>query len=398
MITPRLLLTGISFLLALSAVAEVKPRVVHSRQEATRDHHLFVGADLFVYRDGEMKHVKKMRGDSVLIENPDPDYLPLSRTRGLTYQMNTKVSATIAQIDSLEAHKTYAPNMEAMLEQAKLQIFLSQQADIMAAEQNALQSEINEASALAQSGETDEIRTEASVLEGNLMGEMSDLQSTMGNFSDIAEATQLEPEGFGDQAGQEDAVEVTFKVSSDREISDAYVFVVVRILGDTGYEELSFHEHIGRVTTKPRLVSVMQPGFEPGFDIKETRVYLYSNGEEIPTNTSDKHYGLTKEEAHEFLLLSHMGDNRRQSIPAKPAWELAPPALIAAKDRGSLAYTVRVELDAQGRLVEIKKDNQIVPDHVLELVQQLTFLPALQNGEPVPSSLTVNLADYFKDA
>lgn len=398
MITPRLLLTGLCLLSAATLWAEVTPRVVHSRQEAARDHHLFVGADLFVYRDGEMKHVKKMRGDSVLIENPNPDYLHISRTRGLTYQMNTKVSATIAQIDDLKSEKVMAPNMDAMLEQAKLQIFLSQQEDIMAMEQSQLQGAINQASELSDTGETEEIRLEAEILESNLTSDMNELQDSMGNMADLAEATQLDPQGFGLESGTEDAVEVTFRVSSDREISDAYVFVVVRVLGDTGYEEMSFHEHIGRVTAKPRLVSVMQPGFEPGFDVKETRVYVYSNGEEIPTNKSDKHYGLTQAEAREFLLLSHMGDHRRESIPAEPAWELAPPGLVAAKDRGSLSYTVRVDLDAKGRLLGIQKDNQIVPDHVMELVQQLTFLPALENGEPVPSTLTVNLADYFKDA
>lgn len=394
----RRFFAGLAVLLNCPLVAEMKPHEVHSQTAEARDHHLFVGAVLYIDQDGEMTPVKKLRGNSALIANPTPDYLPIARTRGLNYQMSTKVSATMAKIHDLASGEITAPDMGAFRDQARLQMFLDQQGDLMEAEQTQLESEISQASDLAQTGATAEIRNDAANQAASLSSELGGLERDMTSLSDMADATQFDPSGVRTEDEQEKAIEVTFLVSSEREISDAYAFIAVRILTNEGFGNITFHEHIGRVTDKPRRVTAMKPGFRPGLEIKETQVFLFSNGEEIPTNQSDKHLALTREEAREFLLLSHISDNRRQTIPAQPAWELAPAELIAASDSNSLAFHLSVEVDAKGQVREVKQGNQIVPKHVVEMVQKLTFRPALQNGEPVPSTVTVNLADYFKDA
>lgn len=394
----RCLVSGLALSLACPAVADKKPREVHSQPAATRDHHLFVGANLYIHQGGEMKPVKKLRGNSALIANPTPDYLSIARTSGLDYQLSTKVSATIANIDDLTSGEITAPDMGSFRDQARLQMFLDQQSDLMAVEQNRLEGEISQASDLAQSGASAEIRESAANQAASMSSELNSLEREMAGFDDMADDTQFDPSGVRSENNQENAIEVTFRVSSEQEIADAYAFIAVRILTDEGIGNITFHERIGRVTKKPRRVSAMKSGFKPGFEIKETQVYLFNNGEEIPTNQSDKRLKLTQGEAREFLLLSHIGDNARQTVPAQPAWELAPPELVAASDTGSFAFPISVEIDEKGQVLEVLDSNQIVPEHVLELVHELTFRPALENGKPVSSTVVVNLADYFKDA
>ena len=76
---------------------------------------------------------------------------------------------------------------------------------------------------------------------------------------------------------------------------------------------------------------------------------------------------------------------------------VAPPALWEQRDPRALDVPVTVDLDEKGALIAIRDSGQIVPEPVRAILNQLTFTPALENGTPVKSSLTVNLADFYKD-
>ena len=112
---------------------------------------------------------------------------------------------------------------------------------------------------------------------------------------------------------------------------------------------------------------------------------------------SEKHYQLTYAEAKEFLQLSHQGENRGNSLPAQPAWSLAPPALLGNRDLETYDFDVTVDLDDRGTVVGIHETDLIVPDPVKALVREMTFVPALENGLPVASTLTINPADFYRD-
>ncbi|MDB4384795.1 hypothetical protein N9Z12_01965 [Opitutaceae bacterium] len=180
-------------------------------------------------------------------------------------------------------------------------------------------------------------------------------------------------------------------------IANAYVFISIRVEREGKISDTSFYRHLSNIGPKPRKVRFNRDGFPPGFEIKGTKVYLFSYGEEIATNLSEKRYQLTYEEAREFLHLSHMGENRRETVPAKPAWSLAPKPLLASKDHQAFDFPLTINLDAEGKVLAFSEDGSIVPEHVRQLIEELTFIPALENGTPVASSLVINPADFYKN-
>ncbi|GAB5561778.1 MAG: hypothetical protein SynsKO_34250 [Synoicihabitans sp.] len=391
---PRLPTALLLSLLAASLSAE--PRTVHSQNSAPRQHHLFVGAELFVRQGEELVTVDRIRGNNARVADPVPEYVSIRKANGLHWRMNTKVSSVKAEITGYKADATQAVDIRAFAEQAALQNFLSEQQDQMNASQGQLEARAQEAASMADSDDP-EIRAAGLQAQAEVQTEMSDLSGDLSNIESILESSQMGDDIHSMGDGSNNAIDITFKVSSPVELADAYVFISVRVFADDRIRDTSFYRHIGQVGPKPRKVTFIRDGFPPGFEIKDTKIYLYSFGEEIPTNMSEKHYQLTYEEAREFLHLSYLGENRRETVPASPAWSLAPPALLSNRNEQMYDFPVTVELDEKGQLVGIKDNNTIVPEPVREVVQQLTYFPALENGSPVASTITVNPADFYKN-
>jgi hypothetical protein len=265
---------------------------------------------------------------------------------------------------------------------------------------NASQSEMMERgaelSAAAQSDDPD-VRSPAQAELATLELDMADLSDSMAAIDSMMESTQLGDFGGGALGYPPDALEVSFRISSPTPIADAYVFISIRVEREGKISDTSFYRHLSNIGPKPRKVRFSREGFPTGFEIKGTKVYLFSYGEEIATNLSEKHYQLTYDEAREFLHLSHLGENRRETVPAKPAWSLAPKPLLATKDHQSFDFPLQIDLDAAGKVVAISDNGSIVPEHVRSLINELTFFPALENGTPVASSIVINPADFYKN-
>jgi hypothetical protein len=71
--------------------------------------------------------------------------------------------------------------------------------------------------------------------------------------------------------------------------------------------------------------------------------------------------------------------------------------LHAATRSQEFDFPVTVTISAEGELQSIEGNELILPEHVREAVKQMTFLPALEAGQPRESKLTFNPADFFKE-
>lgn len=383
------------FFLAVSGL-DAEPKSVNSRTAAPREHHLFVGAELFVRQGEDLVTVERIKGDSARLNTELPEYVPLRKTSGLHWRMVTKVSGVKAEIEDFDTDPFSSKELRDFAEQASTQSFLDGQQNMMSASQSQMMERGAELSAATQSSDPT-IRGPAEAELASLETDLADLNDSMSAIENIMESTQLGDFNDGGLGYPPDALDISFKISSPTPIADAYVFISIRVEREGKISDTSFYRHLSNIGPKPRKVRFTREGFPTGFEIKGTKVYLFSYGEEIATNLSEKHYQLTYEEAKEFLHLSHIGENRRETVPAKPAWSLAPKPLLASKDHQSFDFPLRVDLDAAGQVVAIGGDDSIVPAHVRALIQELTFFPALENGTPVASSLTINPADFYKD-
>ncbi|MCF3650280.1 hypothetical protein [Synoicihabitans lomoniglobus] len=73
-----------------------------------------------------------------------------------------------------------------------------------------------------------------------------------------------------------------------------------------------------------------------------------------------------------------------------------PPVLLETKASAAYDIPVAVDLDADGHLLAIHEGNMIVPEQVRAVVEQMTFLPAVENGQAIATTLTFNPAGFFK--
>lgn len=390
----------LAFTLSLGALPSAHlaaaPHSVHSQNEDPREHHLFVGAELLLRQDNELVPVKRIRGNDALLADPVNAYISINKSDGLIWRMATKVSAVSGKIEDLKTALSSSAAIEAFADQARLQAAMDDQASLIEETQGQLMRDSVQAEQQANSSDPSEQAIgEARLAE--IETEMTSLDADMLNVDAISEANDLDDLSPSAEGYENDTLDLSFSISSEVDLPSAYVFVAVRAWANDRYYDTNFHRHLKNIGPKPRKVSFTRRGYPPGFEVKDTKVYLFSHGEEIPTNLSEKHYPLSYREAKEFLQLSHLGEHRRETVAAHPAWSLAPPDLLQVRDPATLDYPVTVRLDEKGTLLDFADSGQIVPDRVRALIQQLTFIPALANGTPVPSTLTVNLADFFND-
>ena len=386
--TPSRFLFALGLLWSATEAAAASPIVVESRDAPARDAVLFVGADLFVHHADGLVPVSSIEGRAVKLDTPEHERVEIRKTSGLQLRRATKVSAIDVKIEEWRTERQFSPQRNPTRQQMYDQLSLQGYAQDRAEEaQLSLKGSATPLDPQNPSNDETAVQVAPDVAFGQL--------SNVLNLDTLA--AQTAPRSPTDlDASEFDALALSFEISSARALHDVNAVVVVRVSTEGQIHDVSFVQDIGKVDPKPRKLTITRAGMPLGFEVLETRIHLFAHGEEVPTNRSEKRYALTADEAREYLRLLHLDRNRGATVAAAPAWSLAPAALFALADAQSVDFPVEVDLDATGRVVSIRDSALIVPEHVRELVRQLVFVPALQNGLPVASTLRVNPAAFFE--
>src|SRR5690606_12117781 len=96
---------------------------------------------------------------------------------------------------------------------------------------------------------------------------------------------------------------------------------------------------------------------------------------------------MTREQAREFLLLSHISEHAVETLGPTPVWELAPPAVLAGKDPAAFNYRVVVNVDADGTVISIH-DGEDEAKAFLDLVHEESALRSRPTADRNFDSLT----------
>jgi hypothetical protein len=365
---------------------------------------LFVGVELFTAHAEGVAEVRGIVRNRAVLRLPDGREELTRQDNGFKWRMNPKVSGFAAEITELSTDRAYAPYSDPERQKIGQQMSLmNYYADEMSRAEHGLRT-MEQRMAAAEAAANNPFNTESQSFEDSAAGiEMNTMQQyqaandAMSNFqrSSLFDNSRG---GEDDPDAEYDALEVSFEVSSPVTLPDAYVVVRSRIRPkDEGFMDINFIRSIGPVGPEPRQVRVAQYGLPPAFEHIESKIHLFQHSEEIPTNHSERHLPLTSAEAREYLMMDHLAQNRGDDAEAQVAWSLAPTSLRSLTTPDTVDFDVLVEVDESGELIAIKNDNgSIVPGHVREILPDLIYLPALQEGRPVTSTTVVNLADYFR--
>ncbi len=347
-------------------------------------------------QEGELVPVRRIKGRSVELDTANREVLKPRGNAGLRLRPATKVSATDLELQGFQAERCFSPAADPSRTRLQDQVELQEYA---AAQASAAEAGLRSTAMLGTAGGRqggDELSAEGmDLMNREAMAAFSANQQQQGKL--WTEASQRN-DSSRTRAGKPDydAVRVVFKVSAPMVVRDLQALVVLRLSKAGEFADLSFTQGIGDVGPQERQIDILRQGIPPDYEIKDARVHLFAQTEELPTNLSEKRYAVTQEEAREYLRLVHLDRHRGETVPAELAWSLAPPALLQLEDGRSLDFPLQVEVDAGGRVTEVKDSPMIVPPQVREVLPQLVFVPALRDGVPVASTVTVNLASFFE--
>jgi len=381
--------------LALIIAVNAQQQTVESIAAPDADHHLFSGVDLFVSDKGKLVPITSLGTKYVVIAGADGGAKRIDANQGFVWKITAKVSSVGAVIDELESKPIFSPENDPYRA-----AFASQ---VAMAEYNA---NFSEGEQLVQQAARDAIAGNIAANSVNADGSPAlgggpPPSNPNGPQLDTFEATGLDYDYFqrqireAEESGAHDALAVTFRLSPSTDLADVHAIVLVRIIRDDEIQNLNFISGIGSVTTEGRDVRLMRTGIKPGFELLDTDVFVFNHDQEIATNLSERRMALTAQDAWEFARLSHQTDHRRSSAQPMVIWSLAPDALREATDADSFDWPLTLQLDERGVVQSIDDGGKPLPPLVRKIASQLPCLPAVENGQPVPAKLRVNLVEYF---
>lgn len=428
--------------------------------EGEKNYRVFVGVDLLVDKDDAKIPVENLRKHDIIVSPANGSSIKMKEVSSFGWARTLKASRAPITITDFEEGRAFSlandKAMQYMQTQNNMAGYQQERTDYIKAEAGSarimqgaaiqVQSNIARASSQGMVVDQSSAATQQSFLE-NSSTDLADANLAMtdrfftGDSITIDSTILDKATGVAGNNG-EDILELTFQIASLVPIADAYV-VVMGVVTQKAEEGITiFHQNIGAIGPEPRKVKIRKLGFDPGFTIADVNLHVYTNGKEIATNRSEKNFALTRDQAREFILLSHIAEHPRENVDAQPVWTLAPPALLANKSGESFNYPVVVNIDADGSIISIhdtegeartflaqihdaadlrtkatptKQDSFAqsirvsnegssvsidqtgsVPASVIAAVSDMIFLPALELGTPVAVTTKVNLADFYR--
>lgn len=355
------------------------------------EYRLFVGLDVEVGQDEEYTLVEGYVNNRVHTDGSD-GLVSLRNVDDVRFTHKTKLSRNPLTVANLHAEQI-AANVHAARDAMRNQQSLNDFRDQMTA---ALTNDMVTAGApvIGDDG-VPMVNLSADSTGATLaaQGAVADFESTISNMTN--DSVYSDPI-IGLNNDKSTAMLITAEISSPTHIDDAYIVGVATIsTNESPEEQVIFFNRIGALDQKPRRVRIIKQGLPAEFKVRDVKIHVYRNGQELVSNQSSKQFALTREQVHEYLTLERVSQNRGKSMDPEPAWSLAPAELFGSAKEKAFDYPLTVHVDEHGKVTGIDP-NKFVPEKVVNVAMELPFYPGLENGKAIASTALVNLASFFR--
>jgi hypothetical protein len=202
-------------------------------------------------------------------------------------------------------------------------------------------------------------------------------------------------------AGNHDAMEVSFKISSPVDLDDPHMVILFRFQdrdAKPGTEGMLIHaEALDHIGPRSKYIRVRKGGMPQGFKFLKCDVHIFNRGKEVANNASPKRVELTRGEAQEYLVIEHMGANKNTTVPASVVPGTMPPVRLKDLTLDQLNRTYYAKVGPDGAVLGLYTDEschlKIDNDATLAVVSEAFFKPALVKGKPVEGVARVRLGE-----
>jgi hypothetical protein len=353
--------------------------LLRAEEPAPKHHVLFMGAVVSVKEGESIRPVRDVSGDDLLVQGP----AGLAKVRqgartDLRVDFALKLTDQVVEIAGLRADRGAATSdNEAVMQTARLGALAQ---DRHAEATNKLGNQLSQYSE-ATSGSPYSGATVP--IEGAGVGRSQ--------FYDAMITRELSAD-----ERRMNAIDVQFRVSSPRTLEDAYAVIIVQYHPPM-QERAPLHwvttRPLGRVDDRPRAVSVRRDGFPAGFTIDKVSVHVFEGASELATNISESRVTLTREEAHQFMVLDYVDTHPGETVPAKSILVESLPVGREGLSAEQVTphYRVKVSKDGLPTDFSVEGGGAVSEPNVRTVLAGLRFLPALKAGQPVESTVEIHL-------
>jgi hypothetical protein len=367
-----------------------------------RTHVLYLGANLDVKQEKKFYRVEDVIGSEFMIRiNQKEVYVPTrQRTTGLKVIYDLKLTDASVQLDGMAAGPAYTPVNDPRLKFDRA----SGAAGGAMAVQSLAQGALFRAEMAAVFGgggdpNRDPNESKSDPIE-EAYGKVSETTFAMGqsryNTGEQADIMQREL-----LAGNFDAMEVSFHISSPVELEDPYMVILYKFLereakpGDEGM--LIYAKTLDPIGPKPQYIRVREGGLPIGHKYLDSQVHIYNRGQEVATSLSDNRVELTRDEARQYILIEHMGANKGGTVPASAVRGTLPRQRRAELSLDQMNRTAYVKVAKDAQVLGVYQDEacQLVleDERYLAVIREVFFKPALYKGKPVEGVARTRLGD-----
>lgn len=384
------------------APVPAKPAATPPAPDKTKPYSLFMGADFDLEQNKKFYRVQDVEG-SAFIVNVDQKRTAVPMDRGsvnLKVQMELKLAPVTVTIGELATERAYTPETDPNKK------FLRQQraSEAQQASENASykvkvtgrnlsnalramndpyagasqqafnQAELDRAQNAFDSAQSAMVATQTL---GN-----SDLYNAGFHAATLAE--ELAAELF-------DAIHVSFVVSSPRQLSNPYLVIVAEFHLPDEKPGVShswiYATEMDSITDQPRRVVIKRGGLPAGFILGKCQLHLYNRGREVGTTASENQVALDRQEAFDFIVINHLGNNKGATLPAKPVMGRLTAELRTKLSEDQLRQQYFVEVSQDGMpgaaFLDEGREQKVADSNLEAVIGNLRFTPALDKGKAI---------------
>lgn len=392
-------------LLSLASRASGTAEAVSNPASEPQTHVLFTGTNIGVLHDGKLHPVRDVDGNSLVIKFADKGKgmgVPLkANAKKLVLARIMTLSDRSASVANFKYERAYTPAndprkkaIEAMQSSAALVQYSSD----MQSKADHTHATILRSEQMGPGGS----RIPAhEVPNPDYMPAQQGVQFTRSISSGIAGDAGHHAGKIAQEEALElfDALEMEFELTSGAPLKAAYMIVVAQYHTKErpkDSENWIFAKSLGAIGSSPRKVRLLEGGLPPGYVLENVRMHLYEDGVEIATDLSENRASLTRDEAHEYLVIEYTSTHKTETAPARIALTKLPEDWATRPKDESLGKTYFVKVDKSGRPVGAFEDEActtaIVNSYCDAVLRNQLFLPALQKGSPVDSVVRIKLS------
>jgi hypothetical protein len=373
-------------------------------QPPIKDHTLFVGLKCRVSQDGEFHLIRDVVKNNVVLEKENTiSSIPIHDLQDLDVRPVTMVAAANMTIEDLRHERAYSvlanPEIEAQRAQQAMAEAAAFRMDVAMVEATGGAGQLINQEVLRQTGD------KARVLETYLANLEKAQAAFVTESSDYFVNPTRAISSFQDmetEQDQHDVLLIEFEAWASEPIPDAYAVSLTEYTTPENPQEPAIAMHFSDlpwIGTKPRRFTIRQINFPWGFKVSEVQVHIFSKGQEIASNLSEKAMEVSRDEALLFLQMDHLNARKQQDAAPSLVRELIPPSLILPESMDLSGQSVVLNIRDDGTVVEIPDtltDGRTIDQGIRSILEKVNFYPALEKGTPVASKIEFFLEHLFQ--